>query len=113
MFPFFAGYKMCPSDLKKNKALVYHRIIEAFKFAYARRTLLADASVEYSVEDIVEEMMNEKTAKELRKNISDTQTFPPEYYGGKYEVPVTTGTTHLVVVGPAGDAATVMDTVNG
>ena len=104
---------MDAADLKETPALVYHRIIEAFKFAYARRTLLADPDIEKSVKAVVAEMVSEANAKKIMKSISDLKTFPPQHYGGKYDLPVKTGTTHLVVVGQNGDAVTVMDTVNG
>ena len=57
--------------------------------------------------------MNETIAERSRKKITDDRTHDPSYYGGKYSVPITTGTTHLVVVGPDGDAAAVTSTVNG
>ena len=104
---------MDAADLKETPALVYHRIIEAFKYAYARRTLLADPDIEKSVKEVVDEMVNEKTGIKIMKSISDLRTFLPQHYGGKYDLPVKTGTTHLVVVGQNGDAVTVMDTVNG
>ena len=104
---------MDAADLKETPALVYHRIIEAFKYAYAKRTLLADPDIEKSVRKVVKEMISEKTAKKIMKSISDIKTFPPEHYGGKYDLQVKTGTTHLVVVAQNGDAVTVMDTVNG
>ena len=40
----FQGYNMKPSDRQgmNNSVLTYHRIVEAFKFAYAYRALLGD-----------------------------------------------------------------------
>jgi len=107
------GYKMTEKDLKQDKALVYHRFIEAFNFAYARRTELADPGIESGIDKVVLELMNETNAENARKKIDDTKTHDPSYYGGKYSVPITTGTTHLVVIGPKGDAAAVTSTVNG
>lgn len=107
------GYDMEAADLKEEPALVYHRIIEAFKYAYARRTLLADPDIEKGVRKVVSDMVSEKTAKKIMKAISDKKTYSTKHYGGKYDLPVKTGTTHLVVVAQNGDAVTVMDTVNG
>eukprot|EP00794_Sanderia_malayensis_P013924 gene13924-15375_t len=107
------GYSMDNADLQENPALVYHRIIEAFKYAYARRTLLADPDVEKGVKSLINDMVSENTARKIMKAISDTTTYGPKHYGGKYDLPVKTGTTHLVVVAQNGDAVTVMDTVNG
>ena len=104
---------MTAKDLKKDPALVYHRFIEAFNFAYAKRTLLADPDVEPGIQKVVDELMNETIAERTRRKISDKRTHDPSYYGGKYSVPITTGTTHLVVVGPDGDAVAVTSTVNG
>lgn len=51
---FLAGYNMTPEDLSSTdrKVLTFHRIIEAFKFAYAKRTDLADEEFEESVKDV-------------------------------------------------------------
>jgi hypothetical protein len=40
------GYNITPEDVKttEGQVLTYHRIIEAFKFAYAKRTDLADGA---------------------------------------------------------------------
>ena len=39
-----AGYNFSPDDLEnaEDKLLAYHRIVEAYKFAYARRSSLGD-----------------------------------------------------------------------
>ena len=44
IFLHFQGYNMKPSDRQgiNSSVLTYHRIVEAFKFAYAYRALLGD-----------------------------------------------------------------------
>lgn len=44
MFCVLLDFKFTPEDIKdeKSKILTYHRIIEAMKFAYARRPSLGD-----------------------------------------------------------------------
>jgi len=42
MVNFIVGYNFKPSDMPDQKTLSYHRIIEAFKFAYAKRSELGD-----------------------------------------------------------------------
>ena len=41
---FYTGYNITAADLSttEGKVKVYHRITEAFKFAYAKRTALGD-----------------------------------------------------------------------
>lgn len=107
------GYNMTAKDMKDDPALVYHRFVEAFNFAYAKRTLLADPDIEPGIQKVIDDLMNDTIAEKTRRKISDKKTHDPSYYGGKYSVPITTGTTHLVVVGPGGDATAVTSTVNG
>ena len=44
---------MDESDYVEDPSLIYHRFIEAFKFAYARRTELADPDLVDGIDDIV------------------------------------------------------------
>ena len=43
-FAIRLGYKMSPSSVasKESEILTYHRIIEAFKFAFGKRTEMGD-----------------------------------------------------------------------
>ena len=104
---------MTDEDFVRDPALIYHRYLEAFKFAYARRTELADPDHEKGIDKLVKDITRESYGEKTRKKISDKKTHAPSYYGAKHSNKVTTGTTHLVVVGENGDAVSVMSTVNG
>jgi len=57
-------------------------------------------------------MVSKEFASKQRANISDTQTFPPEYYGSDYFAPPTPGTTHISALDNNGFAAAFTSTVN-
>ena len=93
----------------QHDALSYHRIVEAFKFAYAKRTLLGDDS-----SDEIREMMRNLTsleyANEVRKMIDDEKTSEDfGYYGAKFESKENHGTAHISILMPNGDAVSETD----
>ena len=47
-----AGFKLRQNDLDENPVRTYHRIIEAFKFAYKYRSMLADPDYEKEVNKV-------------------------------------------------------------
>ncbi|KAL9980030.1 hypothetical protein ACROYT_G008566 [Oculina patagonica] len=107
------GFKLRQKDLDENPVRTYHRIIEAFKFAYKYRSMLADPDYEKDVNKTVKEMMSTKLADNIRHLITDTRTHVQDYYGSRYHVPIKTGTTHLAVLAANGDAVSLTSTVNG
>lgn len=98
----------------KHDTLSYHRIIEAYKIAYARRSELADPEFVESARILVENLTSYEYAKEMRKKIDDTKTFNNiDYYGGHFmAAPEDHGTAHISILAPNGDAVSVTGTIN-
>lgn len=88
----------------------YHRLIETYKFAYAKRTRLGDVELDPK---FLNEFTNKTYAEHLRKAIWDNQTFnDPEHYGSVLENGKDDGTAHISVLARNGDAVAVTSTIN-
>jgi gamma-glutamyltranspeptidase/glutathione hydrolase/leukotriene-C4 hydrolase len=97
----------------KHDALSYHRIMEAYKLAYARRSELADPEFVASVDALVKNLTSLDYANELRKKIDDKKTHNNvEYYGGQFSTPEDHGTAHISILAPNGDAISATGTIN-
>lgn len=107
------GYKLSPESMMglENQVLTYHRIVEAFRFGYAKRTLLGDLTY-LNITDFVENMTSAAYANELHSKITDDTTHPMEYYGPQFSVPDNHGTSHLSVVAADGSAVAATSTIN-
>ncbi|XP_064616160.1 glutathione hydrolase 1 proenzyme-like [Liolophura sinensis] len=106
------GYSFTTGSLDPQEAVVaYHRIIEAFKFAYAKRTYLGDEDF-VDVKELVANLTSRDFADQIRLRIWDNQTHNTEWYGPVWEGRVKTGTAHLSVVAQNGDAVSVTSTIN-
>lgn len=57
-------------------------------------------------------MTSETYGEDIRSQISDSETFGTNYYGPTFYDDVTTGTAHLSVLAPNGDAVSVTSTIN-
>lgn len=99
-------------DLKRDP-LSYHRIIEAFKLSYGRRSEMADPDFVESVAALVKNMTSQDYANFVRKKIDDKRAHPDvNYYGAHFVAPDDHGTAHISVLAPNGDAISVTSTIN-
>ncbi|KAG5890285.1 hypothetical protein JTB14_031882 [Gonioctena quinquepunctata] len=90
----------------------YQRIVESFKFGYARRSELGDENF-VDVDELVEKMVSRNYAGEMRNKIMDDWTSQnASYYGAKFVIPEDHGTAHISVLTPEGDAVSVTSTIN-
>lgn len=90
----------------------YHRIIEAFKYAYGFRTKLGDPNFVHMDEQL-ELLTSRRYADEIRRNgINDTTSNDPADYGGVFFNPPDAGTAHISVLSEEGDAVSVTSTID-
>ncbi|XP_068678328.1 glutathione hydrolase 1 proenzyme-like isoform X2 [Montipora foliosa] len=108
------GYNFTSSDRNgtEKSILTYHRIVEAFKFAYAYRALLGDQDFA-DVTEIVKNMTDPDFAEAIRLKILDNTTFSDyKHYGDYYYNASQQGTSHLSVIAENGDAVSATTTIN-
>ncbi|XP_025102476.1 glutathione hydrolase 1 proenzyme-like isoform X2 [Pomacea canaliculata] len=113
MLNVLKGYKFTPKSIEdvSSSVLTMHRIIETFKFAYAKRTDLGDPDY-VNVTDLIANLTSNEYADAIRQLITDNTTHNISYYGPTFYDRLTTGTAHLSVVDAEGNAVAVTSTVN-
>ncbi|KXS17545.1 gamma-glutamyltranspeptidase [Gonapodya prolifera JEL478] len=96
--------------------LSMHRMVEAWKFAYAYRSELGDPGADGEYIANLSRVLDRSTDKQwgagVRQKIFDDQTFPPEYYGSKFSSREMPGTTAYSVLDESDMAVAVTLTVN-
>ncbi|KAF5277175.1 hypothetical protein FQR65_LT03881 [Abscondita terminalis] len=96
-----------------NYVVNWQRIIESFKYAYAKRTELGDIPFVEGIQEILANLTSYPFAVEVRHNITDDKTFQdPKHYGANYSLTNDTGTAHISVLAGNGDAVSVTGTIN-
>jgi len=93
--------------------LSYHRLVEAFKFAYAERSYLGDPGFVEGIEERLSNLTSDDFAAYIRSRINDEQTYNDYgYYGANWSIPIDHGTAHVSVLTADGDAVAATSTVN-
>ncbi|XP_069974012.1 scoloptoxin SSD14 isoform X1 [Penaeus vannamei] len=106
-------YGLTPESIDdSNIVLTHHRIIEAMKWAYAKRTELGDADF-VDMSGLTKNLTSDDYAAYIHSQITDDRTFQdPEHYGAVTADPDDHGTAHFSLLAPNGDAVSVTSTVN-
>ncbi|XP_022052608.2 gamma-glutamyltransferase 5a [Acanthochromis polyacanthus] len=104
------GYDLNLTSLTgEQKALTYHRYVEAFKFANGLKKHIRDPK--FSSEEMAKKFTKDSFANHIRSLISNDKTHDPQYYNITPYLD-TLGTSHLSVLAEDGSAVSVTSTIN-
>lgn len=108
------GYNFSADSIAtvNNTILTYHRIVEAYKWAYGKRTQIGDPAFN-DLTQLLQDLTSDEVAEKIRQKIDDKTTKSTyEDYGGKFHQGNDNGTGHISLIGPNGDAVSLTSSVN-
>ncbi|TKR89156.1 hypothetical protein L596_013300 [Steinernema carpocapsae] len=94
-----------------NNDEYHHRFIEAQKFSFAKRTLLADPAFFREAEDLMKNMTTEQYTDIIYNKIKDNAQ-SDDKYGGHQTQPNDHGTTHVSIIDADGNAVALTSSIN-
>lgn len=95
-----------------DKSVMWQRIVEAFKWGYAKRTEMGDPDY-IDINDLVTNLTSIEYANAIKKLIRDDWTSQdPNYYGAVTTETRESGTAHICVLAADGSAVSVTSTIN-
>ncbi|XP_045448101.1 glutathione hydrolase 1 proenzyme-like [Melitaea cinxia] len=109
-----SGYNFTSDNINntENKVLTYHRILEAFKHAYAARTKLGDLDY-LDLTDFLHNITSPDYGREMRLKINDTITSnSTDFYDASEYLKPDHGTAHISVIADNGDAVSMTSSIN-
>ncbi|KAJ2949214.1 hypothetical protein O0L34_g6160 [Tuta absoluta] len=96
----------------EDKILTYHRIVEAFKFAYGTRTKLGDMAF-LNLTELIKNATDPLVGAQIRQRINDSATSnDTSFYGATEYNPSDSGTAHISIIAGNGDAVSVTSSIN-
>lgn len=95
-----------------DKNTFWQRVVETFKWAYARRTELGDPHFE-DISSVLSNLTSDSYARLIRGKVNDHTTSNDPYdYGAVTATTTDAGTAHVSVLAPDGSAVSVTSTIN-
>ncbi|KAG6444477.1 glutathione hydrolase 1 proenzyme isoform X2 [Manduca sexta] len=109
-----SGYNFNASSINSTEDMIltYHRILEAFKYAFGTRTKLGD--IDYlDLKEMISNVTSPEYGTETRLKINDTMTSnSTKTYGAMEYNPPDAGTAHISIMADNGDAVSVTSSIN-
>ena len=94
-----------------NCSVDIHTIIEIYKHAYAKRSLLGDPNFVPGIPTLTKKILSPSFSAAIKTAIHNI-TYPPAYYNSTYEFFRDDGTTHISILDRFGNSVSLTSTVN-